>query len=90
MAKPLATVPTEKVRLAVEKLAHSHKRKKAKIAGLKDIIKRQHDALQRLLLSPDPHTPFSLRAVIHQMSTCDPAERPALLVQALGTLDSLH
>jgi hypothetical protein len=91
-AKPRdpASIPPEKVKAAVEKLARSHKRKKEQIAVLKDIVTRQHEALQRIFGASASNAVISLRSLIHQMATCDHADRPGLVSQALHALDSLH
>jgi hypothetical protein len=83
------SLPPEKVKAAIEKLARSHKRKKEKVTALKDIVRRQHEALQRILGAPASNAVLSLRSLIHQMAICDPGNHASLAAQALEALDSL-
>jgi hypothetical protein len=84
------SIPAEKLKEAVEKLVRSHRRKKEKVGVLKTIVKRQHDALQRLLGDPTSGSVLALRTLIHQLSVCPERDRSALVAQSLQCLDSLH
>jgi predicted RNase H-like nuclease (RuvC/YqgF family) len=93
-ARPPAppTIAPEKLKAAIQKLAQARERKKQKIAGLKDIVRRQHESLQKLLRSPTnrPALFVSLRNLVAQLAVCDQSQRAALSPRAMSALEALQ
>jgi hypothetical protein len=89
--KPAPSGPSvEQMTQAVEKLVKSNKAKTEKIARLKDIVRRQHDALQKLVGSESgPTRLVSLRSVMRQLVLCDVKERGTLADQARAIIHEM-